>query len=249
MFHTARRRKREERRRKIGLKGKVEISEGKSAKSAKQQYKDEPLDLSKGSYGAIVCDCFLAADRAFSASMATVGENHFLSFLFHICEVLGNGMLWIGFSLYLLWSGKSEFTEHVVNFLYGLLLDIVVTCTIKALVKRKRPEMGEKAFDLGPDQYSFPSGHASRAVFIACFLTKEFKFSAMQRLLICVSCLWFILTRVWLGRHYLSDVCAGAVLGSCVYAGVSALWITRGQIQSFKYFFSYVFRLIRLKNF
>ena len=73
--------------------------------------------------------------------------------------------------------------------------------------------------------------------------------SAMQRLLICVSCLWFILTRVWLGRHYLSDICAGALLGSGVYAGVSTLWITRGQIQSFKYFFSYVFRLIRLKNF
>ena len=72
--------------------------------------------------------------------------------------------------------------------------------------------------------------------------------SAMQRLLISVSCLWFILTRVWLGRHYLSDVCVGAVCGSLVYFSVSALWISRGQIQSFKYFFSYVLRLIRLKN-
>lgn len=68
----------------------------------------------------------------------------------------------------------------------------------------------------------------------------------VHRLLVSVSCLWFILTRVWLGRHYLSDVVGGAVIGSLVYFTISELWLSRAQIQSFKYFFNYVLRLIHV---
>ena len=106
--------------------------------------------------------------------MAAVGHNFpILNVLFNICEVLGNGLLWFAFSFYYLYYGKSEFLEHIVNFLYGLILDVVIVSTIKSIVKRERPNKSK--LDIGPDQYSFPSGHSSRAVFIACFLTKEFK--------------------------------------------------------------------------
>ena len=62
-----------------------------------------------------------------------------------------------------------------------------------------------------------------------------------------ISTLWFILTRVWLGRHYLSGVCVGSITGWAVYQTITCLWLTRAQIQSFKYFFSYVLRLISFR--
>ena len=35
--------------------------------------------------------------------------------------------------------------------------------------------------------------------------------SAFSRGLIAINLLWFVLTRVWLGRHYLGDVIAGSL--------------------------------------
>ena len=97
---------------------------------------------------------------------------------------MGNGVIWLALTLYYLYNGRAEFAEHATNFLYGLILDIVTVATIKHIFKRPRPkrrgssnpeEANSKEFDFGPDKYSFPSGHASRAVFIASFLTQEFK--------------------------------------------------------------------------
>ena len=61
------------------------------------------------------------------------------------------------------------------NFLYGLLLDIIIVGLIKNLTKRERPGKGPAGHDWGPDRYSFPSGHASRAVFVALFLIDQFR--------------------------------------------------------------------------
>lgn len=189
MIHTSRRRKREERRKRIGLSPHVTNQSRRDSREQSSEQStpahsynhDEQLNLSASSYTSIITNCLLAADRSFSASMATVGTNFAtLNFIFNICEIFGNGIIWMGLGLYYCWYGKSEFTEHSVNFLYGLIVDLVVVGTLKVMINRKRPtnkkgESGAKSFDFGPDQYSFPSGHSSRAVFIACFLTKEFK--------------------------------------------------------------------------
>lgn len=67
------------------------------------------------------------------------------------------------------------------NFIYGLLLDIIIVGIIKNLTKRERPGKNTvQGLDWGPDRYSFPSGHASRAVFIAFFLIDQFRIRSVR---------------------------------------------------------------------
>lgn len=83
------------------------------------------------------------------------------------------------------------------------------------------------------DHYSFPSGHASRVCFVAAFIylsastlrdaleqfeSIDFDFveSNFIEYFVSVVWLWALVTsvsRVLLGRHYVSDVFAGACLG------------------------------------
>ena len=86
MIHTARRRKREERRKKIGLNPKVNLNDApietpKNSEETSKFNQDEKLDLEKSSYSNIFCSTLLAIDKNFSASMAAVGE--ILSVVFH----------------------------------------------------------------------------------------------------------------------------------------------------------------------
>jgi len=77
MTHTARKRKREQKRRKIGLSGKVRLDEDvdgdidDGVRVAKEKYKQEEINLEHSQFKNVTLLTILAADKAFSASMAT----------------------------------------------------------------------------------------------------------------------------------------------------------------------------------
>lgn len=71
--------------------------------------------------------------------------------------------------------------------------------------------------------YSFPSGHVSRTVFIAViliFLVNRFVANPKRRKLLgfglAVFSLVMMMSRVYLGEHWTSDVIGGALLGSAI---------------------------------
>lgn len=258
MFRTQgsrRSRKRETRRRKLGLNGKPLVDHSSSSSPEPQKETSKPrhnqqkkLDLEASRTASIVIDCLLAADKAFSSSMAIVcSRSKSLRIMCEVTEVLGNGFVWFAFAIYNVVYPKPGLYEQALNFLYGLILDIVLCATLKQIVQRQRPtsQVGEATM-IGPDQYSFPSGHASRIVFIATFLCKEFYFRSLYRLMIYLTTLWTILSRLWLGRHYLSDITAGSLLGACVYFFVASTWFTALQIQNISHFFK---QLLSFVNF
>jgi undecaprenyl-diphosphatase len=89
---------------------------------------------------------------------------------------------------------------------------------LKLLVHHQRPAVAMIAL---PASYSFPSGHSAAAS--ALFLTLAFLATAVERragprrLLIGMAVAMALLvawSRVYLGVHYFSDVCAGLLLGS-----------------------------------
>lgn len=96
---------------------------------------------------------------------------------------------------------------------------------IKELVNRPRPPRVLAAYiETGS---SFPSGHATNAFALASFLSlvalhslpRSWARMALIGTLIAVAVL-IACGRVYLGVHYVSDVVAGAILGSaCGYAG------------------------------
>ena len=121
----------------------------------------------------------------------------------------------------LLWYfGATEWKRSAAWMLAGMIVTAVVVFAIKLTVRRRRPAGEWGGIYRRTDPHSFPSGHAARAIMLAsCALA--------------LAPLWFgwvllvwaplvMLARVSMGVHYLSDVVAGALLGSGI--GLLILW-------------------------
>jgi undecaprenyl-diphosphatase len=92
-------------------------------------------------------------------------------------------------------------------------------------VRRPRPSLGgggaiAAAALLDFDRYSFPSGHATNAFALGTLLSLAFPSLAAPSL---AAAALVAASRVVLGRHYASDVLAGALLGSATGTLVFAL--------------------------
>ena len=114
------------------------------------------------------------------------------------------------------------------NFFAGLVLDVILVGTLKTLFRRSRPDYSvhkEYAPVLKVDSFSFPSGHTSRAVFVALFC-----WFLLGKNLGLFAILWCGATgasRIVMGRHYLSDVLFGAAA-----AVVNFAILTRGNFDA-----------------
>lgn len=112
-----------------------------------------------------------------------------------------------------------------MNLLFGLILDVILVAGIKAATRRRRPVTEPDFFTIGPDKFSFPSGHASRSFFILLF------FTALQPLPLLFwppLFAWAISvssSRLLLYRHHILDVTAGILLGCLEAFLMSILWM------------------------
>lgn len=138
--------------------------------------------------------------------------------------VLGSG--WMMFALVPLY-----FIPATKRFAASLLSTFVVTAIVvfvlKLIVRRPRPcHSLERVHGLfgSPDDYSFPSGHASGsfafALFVTVLLVRQGQMEPTRaRLCSAVSVFVLLLacaisySRIYLGAHFPGDVLAGAVLG------------------------------------
>ena len=98
----------------------------------------------------------------------------------------------------------------------GLLLDIMLVGSLKAYFRRRHPVSNQEQLllkGIGPDRYSFPSGHASRSVFVWYFFTAIFPTSILMQLIILTWSILTCLSRLLLERHYILDVLSGILCG------------------------------------
>lgn len=112
----------------------------------------------------------------------------------------------------------------------GLILDIVFVAVIKAFTRRRRP-VGNKNdnLTLGPDKYSFPSGHVSRAFFISYFFINLYPLHVMFVPPLMAWCLSVSFSRILLRRHHVLDVVAGIMLGILEGILLSYIWLSRSS--------------------
>ena len=101
----------------------------------------------------------------------------------------------------------------VLNLEIGFFLDLIFVGLVKLLLKRPRPTYADDKYNtpIKIDSYSFPSGHTSRCMFIASFGVLSFAIF-QDYFIITYIIIWSLLTslsRVLLGRHYISDVVGG----------------------------------------
>ena len=117
------------------------------------------------------------------------------------------------------WSGNAR-AERAASLSAEALLNAAIYSTLlKELTHRTRPSAaGTGAFfvwspDTGQQPTAFPSGHSMGAFAVAAVLSREFRERRWVPWVCYGTASLIALSRVGLGRHFPSDVVAGAVLG------------------------------------
>jgi len=131
----------------------------------------------------------------------------------------GDGWLWYAMGLVILLFGGGQRFLAVGAGALAAGTGIAMFLRLKKAAGRKRPSTFEPhcwATLLPPDQFSFPSGHTITAFAVAVSLSRFYPELAIGLLFCAMS---VAASRILLGMHFLSDVLAGAVLGTALACG------------------------------
>lgn len=127
-----------------------------------------------------------------------------------------NGLIWLASTIILIVCNQQQ-TSMLPKLFIGLIVDILYVATIKALARRRRPTYAyqrDQMIVASVDKHSFPSGHCSRASYVALFTSHYFAHSSpFFAFMVNVWAAFVCASRVLLGRHHIFDCFAGIALG------------------------------------
>ena len=126
----------------------------------------------------------------------------------------GDGWLWYAMGAVVLLAGGDQRFWAVGAAALAAGLGTAVFLRLKKATGRRRPCAIEPhcwATLLPPDQFSFPSGHTITAFAVAVSLSRFYPELSLGLLFCALS---VAASRILLGMHFLSDVVAGAAIGS-----------------------------------
>ncbi|XP_062147151.1 probable lipid phosphate phosphatase beta [Alnus glutinosa] len=180
---------------------------------------DAPAGKSGG--GGTLLGRLISVDATLSHHLHTITRPLLPYSLLLLLELSADFRLFFPISLSLLLS-PTLLRPFLPPLLLGLLLDLAFVGLVKLFFRRPRPPHNNAStmnVAVSVDHFSFPSGHASRVFFVASLAHLSAAaisdHEAVNYALFLVW-VWAVLTsvsRVFLGRHFLSDVFAGACLG------------------------------------
>jgi undecaprenyl-diphosphatase len=128
---------------------------------------------------------------------------------------LGDGWVWL--VMVVLAPSRAPLAETVV----AIVAVNTAQIALKRALRRARPSGPVSWWDIhAPDQFSFPSGHTMNAFAVATLVTVHVPVAAPLAFAVAAS---VGASRVVLELHYVSDVAAGATLGTVLAAAAVAL--------------------------
>lgn len=144
-------------------------------------------------------------------------QNHFFDFLMPIITKLGSGEAAFAIAvLIILFNLRKKANKAAgILLLAGLTPTYYAIEFLKKFVARPRPYNALTDVHLigQAGGFSFPSGHATIAFMTAVILSHYFKRGRTIFYLLAVA---VCVSRVYVGVHYVSDVAAGAIIGSAI---------------------------------
>ena len=135
----------------------------------------------------------------------------------------GDGWLWYAMGLVVLLFGGEQRFRAIAAGILATGSGILLFLRVKKLTNRQRPCAFEPhcwAKLLPPDQFSFPSGHTITAFAVAVSLSLFYPELAAGLLFCAIS---VAISRIMLGMHFLSDVLAGAAIGTALAYAAAAI--------------------------
>ncbi|XP_078263906.1 polyisoprenoid diphosphate/phosphate phosphohydrolase PLPP6 [Rhinoraja longicauda] len=153
-----------------------------------------------------------------------------------LIEVSGHGIPWLAGTVYCLAKSDSPAGQEVLlNLLLALILDLVLVGIVKSLVRRRRPTHNRMDMfaTFSVDRYSFPSGHATRAAMGGRFFLNHLVLAVPLRILVVLWVCIVGLSRVMLGRHNVTDVLCGFIMGYLQFSLVEYMWLSSNNLQTF----------------
>lgn len=126
----------------------------------------------------------------------------------------GDGWLWYIMSLVILVFGGPDRYAALLSAGVASSSGTLLFLALKRTAKRQRPcAIAEHCWAklLPPDQFSFPSGHSINAFAFAVAFSLYFPIWTVGLLFCAFS---IAISRIILGMHFLSDIIAGAALGT-----------------------------------
>lgn len=150
------------------------------------------------------------------------GRNAFFDVSFQAISIIGSLVGIIALCIFFLIFDKKLLFWYL--FSYGFVY--LCVSIVKHLVKRPRPfNVSDNIINIGDmvQEFAFPSGHAACAtaiaIFLGYFLWQHFK-KKTYRICIIISCAIYVglvcLSRMYLGKHYLTDVLGGVVISAII---------------------------------
>jgi undecaprenyl-diphosphatase len=128
----------------------------------------------------------------------------------------GDGWLWYAMGLVIALAGGHERFRALGAAVVAVSVGIALQLTLKRTCGRKRPcALAPHCWTtlLPPDKFSFPSGHTITAFAVASSVGVFYP-GVLPGLLFCAASV--ALSRILLGMHFLSDVLAGAAIGTAL---------------------------------
>ncbi len=147
-------------------------------------------------------------------------KNRNLRNVFEVITFFGRAELYLIPSLlvYLIYRKKELIKRYAILLFFSVTISGIVVNILKIIFARYRPKMlfsenlySFSWFDVGYNVASFPSGHTTVA--FAAMVSLSFVWPKFRYIFLSLAAL-IGFSRIVLGAHYLSDVLAGALLGS-----------------------------------
>lgn len=152
----------------------------------------------------------LRMDRSLQQWVA-VHQRPFVKRSFQMATLFGSGYFWTGIYAAMILFGTRPWCILAASMIAAELLGLLVIIVCRSVFKRKRPSSSIRFLIRFPwSQNSFPSHHALRASFLSILIgmNAPWLLGVFLGMAIVISA-----SRIYLEKHYLSDVLAGMMAG------------------------------------
>ncbi|HLA28817.1 MAG TPA: phosphatase PAP2 family protein [Syntrophales bacterium] len=157
----------------------------------------------------------ITLDRKLNSKLA-VFRKPWLMTIMAVITQLGSGPFWVVAYTCIFAFAPMALMPLLIAAIEAELATLVIILTLRYLIRRERPHPGLGDRPLDPwNRYSFPSHHSARMIMLSVVCGAHYQ-ASLAVMLPVAGLIGF--SRLYLEKHYLSDVLTGAAVGGLVAA-------------------------------